>query len=386
MKTTRLRSWVLACSLGAAALPVPAFCKTLAYVSNSIDGTLSAYEMSESSGALALLGTVSAGKVVMPMAVAPSKGCLYAVVRSAPTRVLTYAIDRHSGVLAPLAEAPLPDSMPYVSTDRSGRFLLTASYSGNQVAVSPIDADCTVTRPALQVVPTGRNAHAIQTDRSNRFAFVTNLGDDQILQFRFDAASGRLLPNDPALIKTKAGEGPRHFVFSPDNRFVFVLHELSGTVTQYALDATSGLLTAVTSVASVPADSGLVRGVVQAPITADRLAARAHESARTTISAADIKLTPDGRYLYTTERTSSKIALFQVEASTGQPRFIENYSTVNQPRGIAIDPQGRFLVATGEKSETVAVYRIDNGTGKLTEVGRYPGGKGANWVEIVTLP
>ncbi|WP_145005582.1 lactonase family protein [Pseudomonas oryzihabitans] len=386
MNRSKLKPWLLAGALMAATVSPAVLGKTLVYVSNSIDGTITSYTLDESSGALAELGSVMAGKVVMPMAVAPNRRCLYAVVRSAPMRVFTYGIDGQSGALTQWAEAPLPDSMPYVATDRTGRFLLTASYSGNKVAVSPIDADCKVTRPASQILPTGRNAHAIQTDRSNRFVFVPNLGDDQILQFRFDAASGQLTPNDPPLIKTAAGEGPRHFVFSPDNHFVYVLHELSGMVTQYELDANNGRLQPVISVASVPADAGLVRGVVQPPITADRLAARTQEKPRNAISAADIKLTPDGRYLFTTERTSSKLALFQVDAPTGRPRFIESIPTVNQPRGIAIDPQGRFLVASGEKSTEVAVYRIESSTGRLTEVSRAPAGKGANWVEIVELP
>lgn len=104
------------------------------------------------------------------------------------------------------------------------------------------------------------------------------------------------------------------------------------------------------------------------------------------MSAADIQMTPDGRFIYTTERTSSKLALFAVDTPTGQLHYIENYSTATQPRGIRIDPRGTFLVASGEKSNTVVVYRIDRETGRLSEVGRYPGGEGANWVEIVDLP
>ncbi|MGK4277538.1 beta-propeller fold lactonase family protein, partial [Escherichia coli] len=71
----------------------------------------------------------------MPMAVSPDKKHLYAVVRSQPLRVLTYAIDQASGALAQKASAPLPDSMPYVSTDRTGRWLFTASYGGDKLAV-----------------------------------------------------------------------------------------------------------------------------------------------------------------------------------------------------------------------------------------------------------
>lgn len=368
---------------------MPAAARTMVYVSNSVDGNIDVFSMDPVTGDLRLQDKTPVAKIVMPMAISPDKHHLYAVVRSDPTRVLTYAIDARSGALTKEAEAPLPGSMPYVSTDRAGHFLFTASYAGNRVAVSPIDGDGRVTREAIQVVPTGNNAHAIQADRTNRFVFASNLGSDQIVQFLFDAATGELSRNDPPVVKTKPGEGPRHFVFSPDNRFVYVLHELAGTVARFALDQTRGTLTLLDTVESVPPESNLERGVVQGPITAARLAARAEAppmEAKRRMSAADIQITPDGRFIYTTERTSSKLALFAVDTPTGQLHYIENYSTATQPRGIRIDPRGTFLVASGEKSNTVVVYRIDRETGRLSEVGRYPGGEGANWVEIVDLP
>lgn len=382
--------YLLATGLALAPLAAaPALARTMVYISNSVDGDIDVFTMDPVGGALTPQAKTPAAKIVMPLAVSPDKHHLYAVVRSDPTRVLTYAIDGQSGALAKVAEASLPGSMPYVATDRSGHFLFSASYAGNKVAVSPIDDDGKVTRDAIQVVPTGDNAHAIQADRTNRFVFASNLGSDQIVQFRFDAATGALTPNDPPIVKTTPGEGPRHFVFSPDNRFIYVLHELAGTVAQFALDQERGTLTPMGTAESVPPESNLVRGVVQGPITAARLAARAETppaDAKRAMSAADIKMTPDGRFLYTTERTSSKLAMFSVDPATGKLRYLGNVSTASQPRGIKIDPRGHFLVASGEKSNVVVVHRIDQETGRLSEVGRYPGGEGANWVEIVDLP
>ena len=132
--------------------------------------------MDTSTGSLTPIGKAEAGKLVMPMAVSPDKKHLYAVVRSEPPRVLTYAIDPTTGALTAKASARLPDSMPYVSTDRTGRYLFTASYGGDKIAVSPIGADGLVTTEAIQVLPTGRNAHSILVDRTNRFAYSANLG------------------------------------------------------------------------------------------------------------------------------------------------------------------------------------------------------------------
>jgi len=127
------------------------------------------------------------------------------VVRSQPPRVLTYAIDPATGALTQKASAPLPDSMPYVSTDRTGRYLFTASYGGDKLAVSPIGEDGLVEAEAIQVIPTGRNAHSILPDRSNKFVYAATLGANQVLQFTFDSKTGKLTPNDPAAVQPRGG-------------------------------------------------------------------------------------------------------------------------------------------------------------------------------------
>jgi 6-phosphogluconolactonase len=376
----------LLCTVGTTAM----YAKTFVYVSNAQDGNIDAYSLDSATGALTSLGKTDAGKLVMPMAVSPSKTFLYAVVRTEPFKVVTYAIDPATGALAQKATAPLPDSMPYVSTDRTGRFLLTASYGGDKVAVSPIGTTGLVEASALQVIPTGRNAHAILVDRTNRFGFATNLGSDQILQFRFDADTGKLTANDPPLIKARAGHGPRHMAFSADNKYLYILGELSGHVAQFTLDQTNGTLTEVDSIASVPPEAGLVPGVPQAPVGATATvppgAAVPPADDRPKIWAADIQITPNGKFLYSTERTTSKIALFSIAPETGKLTYLGNFPTEKQPRGIRIDPTGTYLVAAGEKSDRLEVFKIDQDSGKLAEVGRYPVGNGANWVEVVELP
>jgi 6-phosphogluconolactonase len=369
-----------ACAVGGGA---PAAAKTFVYVSNNVDGNIDAYVMDKASGALTPIGKTEAAKLVMPMAVSPDKRHLYAVARSQPYSVFTYAIDAGTGALTRKATAPLPDSMPYVSVDATGRYLLTASYGGDKIAVSPIAASGLVEAAAIQVIPTGRNAHAIVADRTNRFVYVPLLGANQVLQFHFDAKTGKLTPNTPPAVTAAPGDGPRHLIFAPDNRHLYVLNELTGNVTQFAIDQAKGTLTAVESVRSVPPDAGLVPGAPQAPAGT---AAAAPKDDRPKVWAADIQITPNGKFLYSTERTLSKIALFTVAPGTGKLTYVTNFPTEKQPRGIRIDPAGKFLVASGEKSDRLAVYRIDQGSGALTEINVFPVGKGANWVEIVETP
>src|SRR5438132_4903466 len=208
---------------------------TFVYVSNAEDGDIGMYTL-QSDGSLQAGPRVKAEKLVMPMTVSPDKRFLIAGVRSKPFSAYTYSIDRRSGALKLVGIGPLAESFPYISLDRTGRFLLGASYAGHLVSVNPVGADGRVGEP-LQVIPTARNAHAIRTDNTNRFVFVPHLGTDQVFQFLFDEKSGRLASNTPPLLQMKAGSGPRHLIVSADNRFVYLLNELTATVTTLALDA-----------------------------------------------------------------------------------------------------------------------------------------------------
>jgi 6-phosphogluconolactonase len=357
----------------------PALGATFVYVSNAEDGDIGTYRMLDS-GELQPGARVKAANVVMPMAVSPDRRFLYAASRSKPFSVHAYSINPGTGALTHLSTSPLAESFPYIALDRTGRFLLGASYGGHLVSVNAVGSDGRVAAEPLQVIPVGRNAHAIRVDGSNRFAFVPTLGTDQMFQFTFDANSGRLGANTPAVYQMKAMTGPRHFVTSGDNRFLYALSELQATVTTFALDGKTGLLTEVSSASGLPADTklglGAPRGAVGVPGAPPR-------NTDNDIWAADIHLTPNGRFLYISERTSSSLGAFSVDGATGKLTYVSSTPTERQPRGFAIDPKGRFLVASGEKSETISVYSIDQASGALKPLGKYPTGKGSNWVEIV---
>jgi 6-phosphogluconolactonase len=322
-----------------------------------------------------------AAKLVMPMAVSPDKRVLIAAVRSKPYQAYSYSIDKASGALNPIGTGTLAESYPYISFDRTGRFLLGASYGANQVGLNPVGADGKVGEP-IQVIPTARNAHSIRIDNTNRFVFVPHLGTDQLFQFVFDEKTGRLTPNTPPVLQLKQGTGPRHIIVSADNRFVYLLSEMVGTVTTLALDANAGTLKEVDSVSALPADTklgpGLPRGAVGAPGAPQR-------NTDNDIWASDLHLTPNGRFLYAAERTSSTLAGFRVDQASGKLTYLGSTPTEKQPRGFSIDPTGRHIVVSGELSDMIASYAIDAETGALKPVGRYPTGKGSNWVEIVAF-
>jgi 6-phosphogluconolactonase len=369
---------VVAAIVGAA----PALAETFVYVSNADDGDIGAYRMLDS-GELQAGARVKAASLVMPMAVSPDRRFLYAASRSKPYTLHVYSINSGSGALTPFATSPLAESFPYISLDKTGRFLFGASYGGHLISVNRVGDDGRVAAEPLQVIPVGRNAHSIRVDSDNKFVFVPTLGSDEIFQFVFDAKSGKLTSNTPAVYLMKAMTGPRHFITSPDDKYLYLLSELVGTVTTFALDGKTGLLTEVSSAVALPPNSklgpGAPRGAVGGPD------APPPRNTDNDIWAADIHMTPNGRFLYVSERTSSMLAAFSVDGASGKLTYLSSTPTERQPRGFAIDPKGRYLVATGEKSETISVYAIDPGSGALRLLNKYPTGRGANWVEIVSF-
>ena len=371
-----------AAALPALVLSAQSMAAIYVYVSNAEDGDIGVYSL-QADGSLKEAGRVPAGKPVMPLATSPDKKYLYATVRSKPFTAHTFAIDAKTGALKPVATGPLAESFPYVSTDKTGKYLFGASYGGHLVSVNPIGADGKVGEP-LQVIPTARNAHSILIDNTNKYVYVPHLGTDQVFQFVFDEKTGRLTSNTPPLIQLKQGSGPRHMRISADNKFVYLLNELTATVTTLSIDPKTGVLTEVSSASALPPDSKLVPGMPRGAVGTPG-ANQAPRDTTNDIWASDLHLTPNGKFLYAAERTSNSLGAFSVDGATGKLTYLGSTPTEPQPRGFAIDPAGKYLIASGEKSQTLSVYAIDGSTGALKLVNKFPTGKGSNWVEIVAI-
>ncbi len=356
----------------------PALAATFVYVSNAEDGDISTYRMQDN-GDLQPGARAKAARMVMPMAVSPDRRFLYAASRARPYAVYAYSINSATGALTQLSTAPLPDSYPYISLDNTGRFLFGASHYGNFVSVNAVGTDGRVATEPLQVIPVGRMGTAIGVDRTNQFVYVPTVASDAIFMFRFNAASGQLSSNTPAIFLTKTFVGPRQFVTSADNKFLYMLSELLAMVTTYAIDGKTGLLTEVSIAGALQPGTGLAPGLPRTAPLPNMIPRHVEKD----IWAGDIHLTPNGRFLYISELNSDAINALSVDGATGKLQFLSSTPTERQPRGFAIDPKGRYLVAAGEQSSTISVYAIDQATGALTLLKKYPVGKGANWVEIV---
>ncbi|WP_426422096.1 lactonase family protein [Bradyrhizobium genosp. A] len=343
--------------------------ETFAYVGNADSNDISVFKIAESGEmtpvqTAAFTGVEKPGSST-PLAITPDRRVLIAGIRSQPFLAVSFAIDPKTGLLSHIGNGPLADSMANIVIDRGGKVLFSASYGGNKVALNPLQANGVVAEPK-QVIPTGLNAHAFLPSPDNRFVFATNLGSDQVLSFAFDAAAGTLTPSDPPSIKTPEKSGPRHFVFHPNGKFVYLIHELNGDVAAYSYEAKSGAWGEIQRTTALPEgfngkDSG------QKPW------------------AADIHITPDGRFLYASERTTNTLTAFKVDATSGKLTTIGSVPTEKQPRGFNIDPTGRYLAAVGELSDGMTVYAIDQTSGALSKLKSYATGKKPNWVEFLKL-
>ena len=343
---------------------------TFAYVGNADSNDISVFRIEPGSGKAEAVQTVAFPGVEKPgsstpLTLSPDHTLLFAGVRAQPYTVLSFAIDARSGHLTYRGSGPLADSMANIATDRTGKFLFSASYGGNKVALNSIGSDGIVQAPK-DVIPTGLNAHAFLPSPDNHFVFATNLGSDQILSFRFDAATGTLAPNDAAVIKVAEKNGPRHFVFHPNGKFVYLVNELSANLLVFSYDATHGTWQQIQQASALP------QGPDGRPFEGKPWAA-------------DIHLTPDGRFLYASERTSSTIAAFRVDAESGKLAPLGSFATEKQPRAFAIDPSGHVLAAVGELSDGMSVYAIDPVSGALKLLQSYPVGKKPNWVEFAAF-
>lgn len=272
-------------------------------------------------------------------------------------KVSSFRIDKATGKLSLINEVASGGTGPcHLSTDSKGRSLLVANYGGGSTG-------CLTISPTGQLAETGfiqhegrsvnerrqdrPHAHSANPGPNDEYAFVADLGIDQVLIFQFFPDEGLILEHGSG--KVEPGSGPRHFAFHPDGKKAYVINELNLTVTGFNFDPDEGTLVEFQTVSTIPeADRANLQG----------------------LSTAEIQVHPSGKFVYGSNRGHDTIAVFKIDESSGNLTLVENENIQGEtPRNFGIDPTGKFLLAAGQKSNTVAVFRIDQDSGELEFTG-----------------
>ncbi len=305
--------------------------------------------LDEKTGAISAPELAAEGDSPSYLALGTSGKTLYAVHETEPGGASAYAIGDDGGLTALSTASGLGGFPCHLSVDPKGKNLLVASYGPGTVAILPILEDGSLAGPSQTFRNAGKgpnaarqegpHAHFAQADAKARFAYVCDLGTDEILAYPYDPVRGEF--GEPDRAKATPGAGPRHLAFGPDGRFAYVNDELSNTVVAYAVDADHGTLTAVQTLDSLPAGF------------------------KGTSHSAEIAVHPNGRLLYISNRGDDSLAAFRIGKDGTLQKIAVQPAGVKEPRGFGIDPSGRWMIVAGQNSDDLVSYPIDSKTGRL---------------------
>ena len=331
------------------------------FVALTGDEEIKLYDLNPATGALQLVKTSNAHGPVGPLCLHPSREVILAAhVES--TTLASFRLEASSGELALINKIDTGIEIPaHLTTDRAGRFLLTAYYGGGGVTVHRLGADGAIGE-LVQRIDTGPKAHAILTAASDRFVFVPHVcPTNKTCQFLFDSQSGELTANDPATVAPPDDTtGPRHICFRPGADIAYIVNEQGNTVTAHRFDADRGTLGMVQHLSTLPPDYG--------------------EGGHT----AHIEVHPNGKWAYASNRGHDSIAGFNVDGGGFLSPF-GHFPVPASPRSFNIDPSGSYLYCAGESVDRMTAYRVDAATGALQAMQDYAVGRKPFWVMVATL-
>jgi 6-phosphogluconolactonase len=268
--------------------------------------------------------------------------------------VSAFSIDPKSGALNYLNTRPSHGTDPcHIVVDPSGGYVLVANFASGSVSVLALRPDGSLgdevdfrQHQGSSVDPrrqTGPHAHNVEFDATGRIAYVSDLGVDQVVIYRFDSASGRLTPAEAPPYNAKPGSGPRQLVLHPGGKYAYVINELDSTMSALTVDAGTGGLTAIQTLSTLPA--GGFDGVT---------------------SCAEVQITPDGRFLYGSNRGHNSIVIYAIDPASGRLTLVGHESTQGRiPRHFEVDPTGRYLIAANQDTDNLVMFDIDPATGRL---------------------
>jgi 6-phosphogluconolactonase len=295
------------------------------------------------------------------LAVSPNQKYVYAVNENADSTgtgggVTAFILNKKSGQLSQLNYQSSEGNHPcYITTDKTGKYVVAGNYSSGSLSILPVKPNGSLLKASQVFQHTGRSAneerqtgphvHATVFSPDEKFLFVPDLGIDKIKVYTFH--SGKLKPAINFDVSTGPGSGPRHFVFHPNGKFAYLVQEILGSVNAYSYR--NGRL------------SVLQEGMSALPLTYNG-----------PIGSADIHVSPDGKFLYVSNRGgSNSIAVFSINPSTGKLKIRNHQTTMGEkPRNFNFDPSGNFLLVGNQDNDEIVIFKRNKETGLLTDTGK----------------
>src|SRR6476620_7291327 len=317
------------------------------------------YEFNTNTGAIRLIDSAATSNPSY-LALSPDKSIVYAVNEDATPgvggKVSAFQFNRKNGHLTLVNQVPSMGDHPcYVSVDKTGKWIAVGNYSSGSLAVFPAAKNGRLGSPVSTIHHSGSgpnkdrqekaHVHSTVFTPDNKYLVVSDLGTDKVTLYPFSQARGVLDSARSFTIDLPAGSGPRHFIFHPNGKWAYLVQELSGDVTLF--NYAKGRLRPMQTTSSLPAG-------FDKPFTS-----------------ADIHISPDGQYLYTSTRDAANtIAIFKISAKTGQLQQLSQQETMGKtPRNFSLDPTGNFLLVANQNSDNIVVFRRNPKTGLLRDTG-----------------
>lgn len=336
----------------------------LVFISAFADGdqaAIHAYRFNVATGSLMPVERTTGVEHPFFLALSPDRKFLYSIHAKQfggqeDEQVAAYELVGRTGQLKLLnRQSARGTAACYLQVDATGKAVLLANYLTGSVASYPVKSDGSLGEAASFVQHAGASvdparqqgphAHCFVVSPDNRFAYAADLGLDQILGYRLDPATAKLSPNRQPFVRTIPGAGPRHLTFHPDGKRLYVINELANSVTLFDYDSETGTLVERQTLSTLPPD----------------FEGKSY--------CADLKITPNGRFLYGTNRGHDSIAAYRI-GDDGRLTLIEIAPSLGKgPQNLAIAPNGELLLCANMPGNNVAVFRIDPASGKLTSVG-----------------
>jgi 6-phosphogluconolactonase len=290
------------------------------------------------------------------LAVSQNQKFIYAVNENSDTQssVTAFKFDKVTGRIEQLNTQPSIGSPAYVAVDKAQKNVFIANYGGGNLQVFPVNKDGSLGASIQTIQDKGTgpdqmrqlqpHVHSTMLTPDEKYLLAADLGTDKINVYRYKASKNPpLTPASTPFITMPGGSGPRHNDFTPNGKFMYNIQEMAASITAYAYN--DGDFKEIQTIKMMPDDFKGTNG------------------------AADIHVSPDGKYLYATNRgTANQIMAYAIDQLTGKLTLIERYRTGGEnPRNFVIDPTGNYiLVGT---TNHINFFKINKASGHLSETG-----------------